>query len=440
MKILFSPAGSRDPIALFDSDRCADGSMLHCCRHLLPDKVYIFLSKEMTEYHRKDDRYVKSLRLLEKNLKEAKDIEHHFDVRVIEHPDLENVHIFDSIYRLIKSEIRKIADENPEEAIMLNVSSGTPAMKSALQIIASMYDKFDAYQVDTPKYGHNSRENPDDFDIETYWEFNVDSLDFGSKNENKRVKHSPYINFVTDMTKELAIRHVDRYDYDAALDAISGTKFDGTIIEQIIKAAKKRICLDWIGFCRELETTGLSRADIAPDCGDNRELAEYIMWLETKTALKDWNDFANGVTPALTRILYIAIKRDGENIPDNMKWDFQSASRFSRFGVKPGSYVTNGQLLDIAGEIQTLSGVFKDLKIIKDFEDKIRHRCAHSLVSFNDKEIKEETDFHPSDIMNKIKSLVSKICGIRPESMNAYQIMNKEIRSLIKRYDIANGR
>ncbi len=69
-KILFSPIGGTDPIKYL-----RDGSMLHICRHYKPDVVYLYLSHEMLEYHKKDNRYVGSIAWLGKYLN------HSFDVR-----------------------------------------------------------------------------------------------------------------------------------------------------------------------------------------------------------------------------------------------------------------------------------------------------------------------------------------------------------------------
>lgn len=43
MKVLFSPIGSTDPIR-----GGHDGAMLHICRYYQPDKVYLFLTGEMS--------------------------------------------------------------------------------------------------------------------------------------------------------------------------------------------------------------------------------------------------------------------------------------------------------------------------------------------------------------------------------------------------------
>ena len=53
-KYLFSPLGGTDPIS---QSNYKDGSMLHICRFEKPDKVYLYLSKEMVEYEQQDNRY-----------------------------------------------------------------------------------------------------------------------------------------------------------------------------------------------------------------------------------------------------------------------------------------------------------------------------------------------------------------------------------------------
>ena len=52
--VLFSPVGGTDPIS---ETNYRDGSMLHICRHYKPDVVFLYLSAEMVEKHKSDDRY-----------------------------------------------------------------------------------------------------------------------------------------------------------------------------------------------------------------------------------------------------------------------------------------------------------------------------------------------------------------------------------------------
>ncbi len=51
----FSPVGTSDPVR-----EMRDGSMLHIMRHYRPEKVYIFLSKEMEDFEKADHRLEKT--------------------------------------------------------------------------------------------------------------------------------------------------------------------------------------------------------------------------------------------------------------------------------------------------------------------------------------------------------------------------------------------
>ena len=46
-KILFTPVGGTDPIS---STNCFDGAILHICRYYKPNKVIMYMSKEMLDY------------------------------------------------------------------------------------------------------------------------------------------------------------------------------------------------------------------------------------------------------------------------------------------------------------------------------------------------------------------------------------------------------
>lgn len=61
--ILFSAVGGHDPIANY-----RDGAILHISRVYRPKKVYLYLSKEMLERSRLDNRYADSLVRLQQSL------------------------------------------------------------------------------------------------------------------------------------------------------------------------------------------------------------------------------------------------------------------------------------------------------------------------------------------------------------------------------------
>lgn len=164
--ILFSPVGKTDPITNYH-----DGSLVHICRKYKPEKVYLYLSKEMLNFHSLDNRYCKCLEWLQEREN------FRCEIHLIERPELVDVQVFDIFYDDFENEVQKIRMENPEHEILFNVSSGTPAMKSALQFLAATSENmYIPVQVSTPQKGAN-REKYDfeEYDLDTRWELNEDN-------------------------------------------------------------------------------------------------------------------------------------------------------------------------------------------------------------------------------------------------------------------------
>ena len=129
-KILFSPVGGTDPISMTN---CHDGSLIHICRVYKPDRVIMYMSKEVLENQQKDDRYRYCLNRLAK----MQGREMSYDM--IERPELTNVHEFDFFYEEFRTIIKDIYHEMDEaDELLLNVSSGTPAMKSGLLVLQTL--------------------------------------------------------------------------------------------------------------------------------------------------------------------------------------------------------------------------------------------------------------------------------------------------------------
>lgn len=141
--VLFTPVGGHDPIASFH-----DGAVLHICRVYRPEKVYLYLSHEMLERSRQDDRYRLSLEKLQQQLGCK------MEIRQIERDELTQVQLFDTFYTDFDQLLREIHNENPGSTLLVNLSSGTPAMKSALNVISVLAQyPMQAVQVSTPTDG-----------------------------------------------------------------------------------------------------------------------------------------------------------------------------------------------------------------------------------------------------------------------------------------------
>lgn len=208
MKILFSPVGSRDPIC-----NNYDGSMLHICRNYKPDVVYLYLSKSMYNFHQKDNRYCRVIEKLGDLLN------HNFVTKIIAKKDLEEVQEYDFFYYDFVSELQKIRSTMDEyDVLLVNMASGTPAMKSALMVIANVIDiKIIPIQVMCPKKNNFLHcEQNEDWDI--LWKNNNDNLGI-TKNRCKEVKCLNLVFLIKiDMIKKL----VSIYDYKGAFKLCEG--------------------------------------------------------------------------------------------------------------------------------------------------------------------------------------------------------------------------
>lgn len=147
--MLFSPIGTTDPVRDF-----YDGPMLHIVRHYKPCKVYLYFTKEMS-----------------KNEENILDALKYFDIEIRSIiTEIEDPHNYDIFAKEFDSELSQIFSENEASKILVNISSGTPQMKSALclEVVSSdLYLKpiqvlspAKAANLDMP-HGGNVRENLD---------------------------------------------------------------------------------------------------------------------------------------------------------------------------------------------------------------------------------------------------------------------------------------
>ena len=158
--ILFSPVGGTDPIS---ATNCRDGSLVHICRVQKPDKVILYMSYEVLENQKKDNRYLYCLEKLAEMQKRTVSYE------IIERPELKEVQEFDYFYRDFREIISKIFQKMDEtDRLLLNVSSGTPAMKSALLVLRTLGEfPCTLIQVSTPVKRMNETIHKDD-DVEVF--------------------------------------------------------------------------------------------------------------------------------------------------------------------------------------------------------------------------------------------------------------------------------
>lgn len=142
MRILFTPAGDTDPVRGY-----RDGAILHILRHYDVDKVILFLTKEMEGKEAEMGCYTKGIYSVSPNVSIA-----------IVKSGITDPYNYESL-TVIQDDFARIYEENPEAEWLLNVSSGTPQIKTVMALLALDYPKAKAIQVLSPEKKSN-RGNP----------------------------------------------------------------------------------------------------------------------------------------------------------------------------------------------------------------------------------------------------------------------------------------
>ena len=146
---MFSPVSDRDPCSADRTFRNVyrDGALLHIVRHYRPHKVYLFLTKRFQNFEAKDQRYTKML----------KHVMPEVEIQFLYCPEeIQNVALFDQFDTPFAEYLQTIHQENPEDQLLVNVSSGTPQMQASLYLmVATLTFPVKAIQVLSPSKESN---------------------------------------------------------------------------------------------------------------------------------------------------------------------------------------------------------------------------------------------------------------------------------------------
>lgn len=432
-RVLFSPIGGTDPIRYL-----YDGSMLHICRHYQPDKVILYLSSEMVEKHREDNRYVRTLNML------GDSIGHTFDIKVIENEELIDVQKYDVYYEIFRQEIKNISDNlSSGDELIVNMASGTPAMKSALLILATLSEyKFIPIQVNSPQKKMNSEiEDRNNYDVELNWELNQDNLP-DSENRCEEVK---CMNLIKLLKIDLIKKFIRKYDYSAAFELGKELKDDISVdAYNMLEIANNRLKLNYKEISK---ITSNNKYDIYPikDAG-NMKLFEYACVLEIKLKKEEYSDFIRGITPLIVDIFEQILKtkmninvellcdiRNGVNIwnigklKNNDIFDILNNSYIKKGGIKEGPVYSHA-LAHIIREKSNDNILKSKVDEIVNVEQNIRNLAAHQIVSVTDKWFVDNSGKSPEEIMNIIRYLLVQAgVGVKKEDWDTYDVMNDKI-------------
>ena len=438
-KILFSPIGGSDPIRNYH-----DGSMLHICRNYLPDRVVLYLSGEMYQHDVQDNRYVYCLEEL------GKKMSHPFEIEVIVRDELTEVQDYEYFYTEFTKCINDIVAQMDEgDELLLNVSSGTPAMKNALIILATLAEfSFQPIQVSTPlKRSNYMDENTKKYEVQEQWEFDEDNEP--QEGDTSRCEEIKSLNLVKLLKVNLLEKHLQAYDYTAALEIARDLKNHISVkATAMIEQANER---------NQLNTKRVNelakKIDYQPMPVKNQEncdLLEYVLLLQMKVRRKEYADFIRAITPVVFELFYRVLKRQCHiDIKDycdekksGLRWNLEKIKQTEVGDILQKEYAATGfrggpvyssQLKPLILHYSVSEKVNSLVTDLRHAEEKARNKAAHTIVSITNEKIVKWTDYTAEELLVKIQQLTLFVVPGQDGSIwDSYDRMNEAIMKEIR--------
>jgi len=486
-KVLFSPVGGTDPLS---NDNYQDGPILHIVRNYRPERIVLFLSQEMLRFHKEDNRYIKSLYLLygeflkQENPEQPEKLTENtlrpqqqftientglelyqignMQVEVIVREELSEVQDFNTFYREFPRWIHYSMKElGEEDTLLLNVSSGTPAMKGCLlsmQLLQDIHCK--VIQVSTPVRRMNEHRHSG-FNLEEAWENNIDNLE-GFSNRCTEVLVPDF----TYMIQENQIKRlIQEYDYKGALALAESLPKERT--EEylaFLKMALQRSLLDMDSVEDFLkQNKGKFQFPVKKAGGKEAEKSclvfEYCLQMQLKLARGDFDGFIRSLTPVIWDLYFQIIEKDLglpisryiKNVYSDTKvryWKLNSLQQpndekgqkiYTALSTKMNFQVSSRKLTVYSSHFLDLIQAYHPLDLVKKtsgelraVEKNLRNMVAHQMIPVTENIILEKTKFTPKEIMDKVKLLYSTAYqDLGEEKWASYDRMNESILQLL---------
>ena len=385
MKVLISAVGDTDPIRNFH-----DGALVHIARKYRPDKIIIVFSERTIS--KKDD--------IEKVIRS---IDSEYLPEIVYHEPIilnADVHVFDIMYDQFDAIIQEYYTKDDE--FILNLSSATPQIKSALFVINRLSEiNVKAVQVSSPENDSNAGVGHDDSeDIDALIDTNIDNKqDFVD-----RTIEDTSDKFKQGLMKKTLRDFIKKYDYKASLEIANQlSDFPG------LKDCRKRL---------QDIVDSLDRQDVPQVLQKKKWSEEQKKVLNAYLTIdlqKERGNFSEGLIRIKTLTEFIL-----EDYIDN------------RYPGFLDNYVNESEkyylgIQDYNKILQTKDRILSDkIKPILRM-NKTRNTVAHRLDSIKAEDLKQM-----GPVLKTLKGLVKEQYQLTEKDFNFYKDLNKELLELLK--------
>lgn len=385
MKVLISAVGNTDPIRNFH-----DGALVHIARKYRPDKIIIVFSEELIR--KKDD--------IEKVIRS---IDSEYLPEIVYHEPIilnNEVHIFDTMFDQFDDIIREYYTKDDE--FILNLSSGTPQIKSALFVLNRLSEiNVKAVQVPSPEKKSNAGIRHDDSeDVDVLIDTNLDN----KQDYVDRTIEDTSDKFKQGLIKKTLRDFIKKYDYKASLEIANQLPdFPG------LKDCRKKL---------QDIVDSLDRQDIP-------QLLQKKKWSEEQKKVlnayltidlqKERGNYSEGLIRIKNLTEFILEDYIGNRYPEFLD-NYVNESEKYYLGIQDYNKIL--QIKD-----RTLYDKIKPILRI----NKTRNTVAHRLDSIKAEDLKQL-----GPVLKTLKGLVKKQYQFTEKDFDFYKDLNKELLELLK--------
>lgn len=438
-QILFSPIGKSDPIT-----NMYDGPCLHIVRHYHPQRVVLFLTKELAEQEKEQHRYTLPIHNI------FPDIE----IETIA-TDIDQPQQFDACMPDIPQAIYDLHDRYPDAEILLNTSSGTPAMKMIVALVSIQETWCRSIQVNNPEWKQDRR-NDSSTSLEDLTATNLDN-EPGAANRcvepSLRVLH-----FYEDKNRIESL--IDQYEYHAAFLLSRNNPEIPKEVKQLLEHADLRLRLQSAQADKVLSK--YKGIKLFPFKGMEAVLLEYFLTIQLAAKKKQLADILIKMTPFLYETLREFVKAGttikieeisvkdgskrplqrkliGEKYPYLLEYLDRAYSRTFRDNTEL-SVLTLKHICKYAeddGFTNNMEQLKKLNEVLSSINSKVfsaRNEVAHNITNIDEAEFRKITGM---DADKLVKNLFEVLCLLYPQDnmkkiRNIYQEINTWIYEALK--------
>jgi hypothetical protein len=385
MKVLISAVGNTDPIRNFH-----DGGLVHIARKYRPDKIIIVFSEELI---RKKDDVEKVIRSIDS--KYVPEIVYHEPIILNN-----EVHIFDTMFEQFDAIIREYYTKDDE--FILNLSSGTPQIKSALFVLNRLSEiNVKAVQVPSPENKSNAGVGHDDSeDIDVLIDTNMDN----KQDYVDRTIEDTSDKFKQGLMKKTLRDFIKKYDYKASLEIANQLPdFPG------LKDCRKKL---------QDIVDSLDRQDVP-------QLLQKKKWSEEQKKVlnayltidlqKERGNFSEGLI-RIKNLTEFILEDYIENRYPGFLDNYMNESEKNYLGIHDYKKILQTKNRTLSDNIEPI------LKM-----NKTRNKVAHRLDSIKAEDLKEL-----GPVLKTLKGLVKEQYQLTEKDFNFYKDLNKELLELLK--------